>query len=111
MQPTYPNGTIEDHLRCVGSTRVRYGFHATVVDAEKVENDTAQWPSYQSKVGSTMNIAAIDQGSSEDVSVAHRWPSSTSSRSASGTPTARPARPAEIVHESTKTRLKFDLES
>jgi hypothetical protein len=92
MQHADPNGTIDDHLQSVGSTRVRYGFHAN--GAEQAENDTTQCPSFPSKVGSTVNISVIDQSSSDNVSVALRRPLSKDG-STSGTPTARPAGPDE----------------
>ncbi|KAM0712536.1 hypothetical protein Q7P37_011633 [Cladosporium fusiforme] len=65
MQRADPNGTAGDHLRTVGDTRVRYGSHATV--AEQLESDLVEKPSYQPKVGSTLDVSVVEHTESNNL--------------------------------------------
>lgn len=65
MREADPNGTVGDHLRTVGDTRVRYRHRASV--AEHSESDATEQPSYQARVDSNLPTSVVEPESSENV--------------------------------------------
>jgi hypothetical protein len=60
MQRADPNGSAAEHLRTVGDMRVRYGYHATVV--EELESDTTERLSHQTDSDDTLNESNANAG-------------------------------------------------
>jgi hypothetical protein len=92
MQQADPNGSVTDHLRSVGDTRVRYGYHATV--AEQRESDAVERLSYQPITDNNLSTPVIEQGSSNNFEPNHPC---SESRSASNTPIIGLARPDDDI--------------
>lgn len=63
MHQADPNGSANDHLKLLGDSRVRYGFHATV--AEQLESDSHR-PSIQARLDTTLDAPVIEQAPSYD---------------------------------------------
>jgi len=92
MQQADPNGTINDHLRSVGNTRVRYGYHATV--AEQLQSDITEQPSCPPTIDSNLNTPIVDQGSRDDLRPTRP---SAANESTSSTPMLSPTRPTHEI--------------
>jgi hypothetical protein len=95
MQQAHPNGTIDDHLRSFGDTRVRYGYHATV--AEQLQSDITEQPSYLPTVNSTLNTTVIDRGSTGALRPTRPQHPSTVNASTSSTPMVSPTTPSDEI--------------
>jgi hypothetical protein len=63
MHRTDPNGSFEDHLKVVGDTLVRYGFHATITEQPEIGN---QRPSIQARIDSSVNTPMTEGPSNDD---------------------------------------------
>lgn len=87
MREADPNGTVGDHLRTVGDTRVRYRHHARV--AEQLESDATEQPSYQARIDSTLPISVVEPGLSDSIEPNRL---SSSNESAPDTPIIGPVR-------------------